>query len=108
MYRIYELNPYTAVPEGFFLDLYDNPKIACKEVDALVKEASEAPYNEPYLYAVYENGACLPYYIKGFSGSINRPIPEYQGLWETIINHLIDDFGQEYFEVYKRWYTQKW
>ena len=108
MYRIYVLNPYTAEPESFFLDLYNDLKIACKEIDALVQEASKLPYDEPYLYAVYKNGAYKPDYIKGYSGCINNPIPEYQGLWETIINRMIDDFGQNYSEPYKRWYTQSW
>lgn len=105
MFRIVALDPYTAEPTGSYGKEYNSKSEAISIVEELIQEARNLPYGEPYLYAVARPGKHYPDFVGGYSGCIDNPIPEFLGIWRTICNRLIEEWGVEAEEIYNRYYA---
>ena len=105
MFRIVALDPYTAEPIGSYGKEFNSKSEAIGVVKELIQEARNLPYGEPYLYAVAQTGRHCPDFVGGYSGRIDKPIPEFLGIWRTIHNRLIEEWGVEAEEIYNRYYA---
>ena len=108
MYRIVSLNPYNAEMEGIFCTPYSTENEAISAMMDMIEACKTYPYNEPYLYAVYENNTVTPVLVGGYSADIAFPIPEFKSCWCTVYNHCIEQYGKDADFVYHKCYTVEW